>query len=48
MSNYLNVGIFLMVVLILANNTDPHEMTHNAAFHLKSSMFAKVPVDGYP
>ena len=33
---------------IQANNADPDEMSHNAAFHLGSSLFAKVPVDGYP
>ena len=36
-------------VLILASSVDPDEMQHNdAAFHLGSSLFAKVPVKGFP
>ena len=36
-------------VLILASSADPDEMQHyHAAFHLESSLFAKVPVQGFP
>ena len=34
----------MFFVFILANSADPDEMLSSAAFHLGSSLFAKVPV----
>ena len=36
--------LFLKIVLILTNSTDPDEMPHYAAFYLGLNCFAKVPV----
>ena len=37
-----DVFLSLNIVLNLANSADPDEMQHYAAFHLGSSLFAKV------
>ena len=46
----INHGVFLSlkVVLILANNADPDEMHHSCCILSGSSLFAKVPVKGFP
>ena len=38
----------LKVVLILANNADPDEMQHNAAFHLDLHSLPKYTFRGFP
>ena len=34
----------LKMDFVLANSGNPDEMPHYAAFHLKSSLFVKVPI----
>ena len=38
------MGLSLKIVFILANSADPDEMPPYVAFHLGSSLFAKIPV----
>ena len=45
-SNFLSHAVFMSIKIVftLANSADPDEMPPNVTFHLRSSLFAKVPV----
>ena len=49
MYNFINYDVFLslLIVLIVANSTDPIEMQHDAAFHLGLHCLPKYPLLGF-
>ena len=45
--NY-DIFLSLRIAFVLTNSVDPDEMQHHVVFHLRSSLFVKVPVYRFP